>query len=146
MDSSDNPFMLANLNGDNEDNTCEENASERYDCSGFNYDTYGGDNSPSSPKLINKPFLEEINVFFKLNNLFSCIRNDENKEPKRDISISKIIMDNIIYKKLGSTTYHYTNGKSSKAYYTNDYPEIYYNKKLYNNISHWLSSEFSKKI
>ena len=143
MDPYENHFLLANINGDNddnEDNTCEENASECY-----NYDS-----SPNSPTLIkiniNKPWLEEINAFFKLNNLFGCIRNDEKKEPKRDISISKIIMDNIIYKKLGSVTYHHTNGKSSKAYYTNDYPEIYYNKKLYNNISHWLSEEFSKKI
>jgi hypothetical protein len=140
MDPYENHFLLANINHDNEDNICEENASECY-----NYDS-----SPSSPKLIkiniNKPWLEEINAFFKLNNLFDCIRNDEKKEPKRDISISKIIMDNIIYKKLGSVTYHHTNGKSSKAYYTNDYPEIYYNKKLYNNISHWLSEEFSKKI
>jgi hypothetical protein len=106
------------------------------------------DNYPNSPKLIsiNKTVLNEISSFFKLDNLVTSVRSDEKKELKKNISISKIIMDNIIDKKLGSTTYHYAGGKSSKAYYTYDYPEIYYNKKLYNNISHWLKEEYSKKI
>ena len=102
----------------------------------------------NSPKLINinSSIFNEMTSFFKLDNLFRCIRSDEKKEPRKNISISKIIMDNIIDKKLGSTTYHYVGGKSAKAYYTYDYPEIYYNKKLYNNISQWLKEEFSKKI
>ena len=121
---SNNPFLLADE--DDEDD----------------------DDHPNSPKLIsiNKTVLNEISSFFKLDNLVTSVRSDEKKELKKNISISKIIMDNIIDKKLGSTTYHYAGGKSSKAYYTYDYPEIYYNKKLYNNISQWLKEEFSKKI
>jgi hypothetical protein len=124
MEYSNNPFLLADE--DDEDD----------------------DDHPNSPKLIsiNKTVLNEISSFFKLDNLVTSVRSDEKKELKKNISISKIIMDNIIDKKLGSTTYHYAGGKSSKAYYTYDYPEIYYNKKLYNNISQWLKEEFSKKI
>jgi hypothetical protein len=150
MESTNNPFLLAELIEEEEDKNEEthENDQERSHDYGFyhSYDTQ--DNYPNSPKLINinKSIFHEMTSFFKLDNLFSCIRSDEKKEPKQNISISKIIMDNIIDKKLGSTTYHYTNGKSAKAYYTYEYPEIYYNKKLYNNISHWLKEEFSKKI
>jgi len=112
------------------------------------------DRNDNSSKLINininKSCINELNAYFKLNNLFTCIKNDENKKSnkilKQDMSISKIIMNTIIDKKLGSITYHYGNNKSAKAYYTYDYPEIYYNKKLFNNISEWLKKEFFKKI
>jgi hypothetical protein len=126
MEYSNNPFFLAD-----EDDTDEDDE----DC------MKPQDNYPNTSKL-----LSEISSFFKLDNLVTSVRSDEKKELKKNISISKIIMDNIIDKKLGSTTYHYAGGKSSKAYYTYDYPEIYYNKKLYNNISHWLKEEYSKKI
>jgi len=133
MEYSNNPFFLAyEDDADEDDKDCMKPQ----------------DNYPNSPKLINvnKTVLNEITSFFKLDNIFTCVRNDEKKDFKKNISISKIIMDNIIDKKLGSTTYHYAGGKSFKAYYTYDYPEIYYNKKLYNNISEWLKEEFSKKI
>ena len=154
MESSDNPFLLADCIEDDNEHTQEhqhENESN-HDLgyySSYGYDAYSTqDNCMNSPKLINmnKPIFEEIASFFKLYNLFSCIQKDEKKEQKKNISISKIIMDSIIDKRLGSTTYHYARGKSAKAYYTYEYPEIYYNKKLYNNISHWLKEEFSKKI
>ena len=76
-----------------------------------------GDEHPPSPKLINinKSIIDEMTSFFKLDNLFTCIQRDENKEIKKNISISKIIMDNIIDKRLGSVTYHYGNNKSAKA-------------------------------
>ena len=133
MEYSNNPFFLAyEDDADEDDKDCMKPQ----------------DNYPNSPKLINvnKTVLNEITSFFKLDNLFTCVRSDEKKDFKKNISISKIIMDSIINKKLGSTTYHYAGGKSYKAYYTYDYPEIYYNKKLYNNISEWLKEEFSKKI
>jgi len=124
MEYSNNPFLLADEDeGDDDDDMKRQ------------------DNYPNTSKL-----LSEISSFFKLDNLVTSVRSDEKKELKKNISISKIIMDNIIDKKLGSTTYHYAGGKSSRAYYTYDYPEIYYNKKLYNNISHWLKEEYSKKI
>jgi hypothetical protein len=154
MESSDNPFLLADCIEDDNEHTQEhqhENDSN-HDLgyySSYGYDAYSTqDNCTNSPKLINmnKSIFNEMTSFFKLDNLFSCIRSDEKKEPRKNISISKIIMDNIIDKKLGSTTYHYAGGKSAKAYYTYEYPEIYYNKKLYNNISQWLEEEFSKKI
>ena len=110
----------------------------------------GHQEDPSSPKLINininKTIIDEMTSFFKLDNLFTCIRRDENKETKKNISISKMIMDNIVDKKLGSVTYHYGNNKSAKAYHTYDYPEIYYGKKMYNSVAQWLKEEFSKKI
>lgn len=147
MESSNNMFLLADLVEEEEEDghkSVENHGNE----SSFYYSYDTQDNYPNSPKLINinKSILNEMTSFFKLDNLFSCIRSDEKKDPRQNISISKIIMDNIIDKKLGSTTYHYANGKSTKAYYTYEYPEIYYNKKLYNNISHWLKEEFSKKI
>ena len=124
------------------------------------YNDNDKDTNENSPRLVNvsidKSWKDELNAYFKLNNLFTCIKNDENiisnkiynysKKQKQDMSVSKIIMNNIIDKKLGSVTYHYENKKSAKAYYTYDYPELYYNKKLYNNISEWLNEEFSKKI
>jgi hypothetical protein len=155
MESSDNPFLLANLleEDDNEHKQEQQHDNEsNHDLgyySSYDYDAYSSqDNCMNSPKLINinSSIFNEMTSFFKLDNLFRCIRSDEKKEPRKNISISKIIMDNIIDKKLGSTTYHYAGGKSAKAYYTYDYPEIYYNKKLYNNISQWLKEEFSKKI
>lgn len=147
MESTNNPFLLAELIEEEDKNEeIHENDRERSHDHGFYYSYDTQDNSQNSPKLINKSLLNEMTSFFKLDNLFSCIRSDEKKEPKQNISISKIIMDNIIDKKLGSTTYHYSNGKSAKAYYTYEYPEIYYNNKLYNNISQWLKEEFSKKI
>lgn len=108
----------------------------------------GHEEHPASPKLINinNSIIDEMTSLFKLDNLFTCIRRDENKETKKNISISNIIMDNIIDKKLGSVTYHYGNKKSAKAYHTYEYPEIYYGKKMYNNVAHWLKEEFSKKI
>lgn len=123
MEYSNNPFLLVD-----EDDEVDDDMKRQ-------------DNYPNTSKL-----LSEISSFFKLDNLVTSVRSDEKKELKKNISISKIIMDNIIDKKLGSTTYHYAGGKSSKAYYTYDYPEIYYNKKLYNNISDWLKEEYSKKI
>ena len=148
MEYSNNPFLLAGLTEEEED---ENDTIQEHDpsCNPYFYYSYNTqDNYPNSPKLINinKSILTEMTSFFKLDNLFSCIQKDEKKEQKKNISISKIIMDSIIDKRLGSTTYHYARGKSAKAYYTYEYPEIYYNKKLYNNISHWLKEEFSKKI
>jgi hypothetical protein len=155
MESSDNPFLLANLLEEDSNEHKQEQPQDNesnHDLgyySSYGYDAYTTqDNCMNSPKLINinSSIFNEMTSFFKLDNLFRCIRSDEKKEPRKNISISKIIMDNIIDKKLGSTTYHYAGGKSAKAYYTYDYPEIYYNKKLYNNISQWLKEEFSKKI
>ena len=146
MENTNNMFLLAELNEEEEEEDGNKSEYNHGNESGFYYSYDTQDNCPNSPKLINKSILNEMTSFFKLDNLFSCIRSDEKKESRQNISISKIIMDNIIDKKLGSTTYHYANGKSAKAYYTYEYPEIYYNKKLYNNISHWLKEEFSKKI
>jgi hypothetical protein len=70
------------------------------------------------------------------------IRLDDNIRPKHDVTISNTIMNTIINKKLGSITYHYNNTKSKKAYHTYDYPEIYYDKKLYNNTKEWIEKEF----
>jgi hypothetical protein len=118
-----------------------------------NYSYNHEDQSEHSLRLVNvtidKSCKDELNAYFKLNNLFTCIKKDEHRnsnKQKQDMSVSKIIMNNIIYKKLGSVTYYYGNKKSAKAYYTYDYSEIYYNKKLYNNITEWLKQEFSKKI
>jgi len=150
MEYSNNPFLLADTIDENEDIEEEDTGNPHEIIHDYvHYSTYDNqDSHPNSPKLINlnKTVLNEITSFFKLDNLFTCVRSDEKKDFKKNISISKIIMDSIINKKLGSTTYHYPGGKSSKAYYTYDYPEIYYNKKLYNNISDWLKKEFSKKI
>ena len=101
--------------------------------------------SPSSPKLINDNVMDELCSYFKLNNLLNMIRFDENTKPKHDITISNTIMNTIINKKLGTITYHYNNTKSKKAYHTYDYPEIYYNKKLYNNITDWIKEEFKNE-
>jgi hypothetical protein len=141
MEDNINPFLLADYHDDDKDVDNNDNKIE---------DTYSESNN--SPKLINikndNSWIKELNSYFKLDNLFTCIYNDKNKnvKQKKDMSVSKIIMSNIIDKKLGSFTYHYGNKKSEKGYYTYDYPEIYYNKKLYNNISEWLKEEFSKKI
>ena len=126
------PYLLA-YNEDETDSSYETN-----------------DLSISSPRLINininNKLIKEITSFFKIDNLFICVQKDENVDHKKNISISKIIMDTVIDKKLGTITYYYGNRKSSKAYHTYDYPEIYYDKKLYNNVSQWLKEEFSKQI
>jgi hypothetical protein len=102
--------------------------------------------SPPSPKLINDSVMDELCKYFKLSNLLNMIRVDENTKIKHDVTISNTIMDSIIDKKLGSITYHYNNNnsKSKKAYHTYDYPEIYYNKKLYENTTEWIKEEFKK--
>jgi hypothetical protein len=165
MEYSKNLFLLASNDSDDSDSDSPTNETNRTESKNVNnireeihsYSNmfnstyvYNENDNPSSPRLIDiklkKNWLDELNTYFKLNNLFTCIRNDENKKQKQDISISNTIMNNIIDKKLGYTTYHYGNNKSAKAYYTYDYPEIYYNKKLYNNISEWLKEEFSKKV
>ena len=87
-----------------------------------------------------KKNIQEINKYFKLNTLLNLIRNTG--EEKHDISISNGIMNSIIYKKLGTITYHYNGKKSKKAYHTYDYPEIYYNKKLYTNTNDWIKDNF----
>jgi hypothetical protein len=103
--------------------------------------------NPPSPKLINDSVMDELNKYFKLSNLLNMMRMDENTKPKNDITISNTIMDSIIDKKLGSITYHNSNNnlKSKKAYHTYDYPEIYYNKKLYENTTEWIKEEFKNK-
>ena len=100
--------------------------------------------SPPSPKLITDDVMHELCNYFKLNNLLNMIRVDENEKPKHDVTISNTIMDSIIDKKLGSITYHFNNSKSKKAYHTYYYPEIYYNKKLYNKTTEWIKDEFKK--
>jgi hypothetical protein len=101
--------------------------------------------SPPSPKLIKDSVMDELCNYFKLNNLLNMMRFDDNKKPKHDITISNTIMDSIIDKKLGSINYLYNNSKSKKAYHTYDYPEIYYNKKLYENTTEWIKEEFKNK-
>ena len=170
--NKDDTFLLADDSSDNDDDYEDEDGDDNdyrfesiyvYDmrenktinkdeiCNNYSYNHDA--RSEHSPRLvnvtINKSWKDELNAYFKLNNLFTCIKKDENinsTKQKKDMSVSKIIMNNIIDKKLGSVTYYYGNKKSAKAYYTYDYPEIYYNKKLYNNITEWLKQEFSKKI
>ena len=103
--------------------------------------------NPPSPKLINDSVMDELCNYFKLSNLLNMMRIDENTKPKHDITISNTIMDSIIDKKLGSITYHnnVNNSKSKKAYHTYDYPEIFYNKKLYENTTEWIKEEFTNK-
>ena len=144
MDSCDNPFLLADDYYDDDDvnTTLPVNQDNIYVSNNvYNYNT--GENSP---KLINKTWLDELNSYFKLNNLINGIRFDTIQEPKHDISISNVVMNSIINKKLGTVTYHNGNIKSYKAYHTIDYPEIYYNKQIFSNVSEWLKKEFSKKI
>ena len=145
MDSCDNPYLLADDYYGDDDNTTSVNHYNIYGSN--NVYTYNlEENYSNSPKLINKTWLDELNSYFKLNNLINCIRCDTIQEPKHDISISNAIMNSIINKKLGSITYYTGNTKSYKAYHTYDYPEIYYNKKIFSNVSEWLNKEFSKKI
>ena len=96
--------------------------------------------SSNSPKLVDKSWLGELNKYFKLNNLLNCVRNNGNE--KHDISISNGIMNSIIYKKLGSVTYHYNGRQSKKAYHTYEYPEIYYKKQLYSSTTEWIKANF----
>lgn len=102
--------------------------------------SHSNDELPNSPKLVDKSWLNELNKYFKLNNLLNCLRN--NGEEKHDISISNGIMNSIIYKKLGSITYHYNGCQSKKAYHTYEYPEIYYNKQLYSSTTEWIKNNF----
>jgi len=150
--SSDNPYLLADLTDEQEEKEEEDEEEEENQNSDARIDEsfYFHKEDPPSPKLINininKTIIDEITSFFKLDNLFTCIQKDEGKKYKKNISISKIIMDNIIDKRLGSVTYHYGNKKSAKAYHTYDYPEIYYGKKMYTSVTHWLKEEFYKNI
>ena len=145
MDSCDNPYLLADDYYGDDDNTTSVNHYNIYGSN--NVYTYNlEENYSNSPKLINKTWLDELNSYFKLNNLINCIRCDTNQELKHDVSISNTIMNSIINKKLGSITYYTGNTKSYKAYHTYDYPEIYYNKKIFSNVTDWLNKEFSKKI
>jgi len=138
MDSCNNPFLLADDYYDDDTTPVTQDNTYSYN------DLYNiGENSP---KLINKTWLYELNSYFKLNNLINSIRSDLIQEPKHDISISNAVMNSIINKKLGTVTYHSGNTKSYKAYHTIDYPELYYNKQIFSNVSEWLKKEFSKKI
>jgi hypothetical protein len=122
----------------------EYNGSDPGDFSAFCYESsndYGEDNK--SPIKLNDNWLGELSSYFKLNTLLNCLR--EPHEKKHDISISNSVMNSIIDKKLGTITYHYNNKKSMKAYHTYDYPEVYYNRKLYNNCDEWIKHEFLKK-
>jgi hypothetical protein len=130
----DESLQLALALGDNDD-----------DESTYTYDlqtpTSHENHKPSnSPKLIDNSWLNELNKYFKLNSLLNCLRN--NGDEKHDISISNGIMNSIIYKKLGTVTYHYNGTKSKKAYHTYEYPEIYYNKQLYSNANEWIKANF----
>ena len=144
MDSCDNPFLLADDYYDDDDvnTTLPVNQDNIY----VSNNVYNYNSGENSPKLINKTWLDELNSYFKLNNLINGIRFDTIQEPKHDISISNVVMNSIINKKLGTVTYHNGNIKSYKAYHTIDYPEIYYNKQIFSNVSEWLKKEFSKKI
>lgn len=146
MDSCNNPFLLAYEDEGNSDDTTTVAQDNTYDYNNSYTYTYTYNVGENSPKLLNKTWLDELNSYFKLNNLMNCIRCDTNQEPIHDITISKAIMNSIINKKLGSVTYYSGKTKSYKAYHTYDYPEIYYNKKIFSNISEWLTKEFSKKI
>ena len=151
MDYCNNPFLLADddygEDGEKGDDVNASSVSQDNIYGSSNVYTYNmEENYSNSPKLMNKSWLGELNSYFQLNNLINCIRCDTTQEQKHDVSISNAIMNSIINKKLGSVTYHNGNTKSYKAYHTYDYPEIYYNKKLYSNVTEWLNTEFSKKI
>ena len=120
---------------------CDNNDDE----STYTYDlqtprSHENDEPSNSPKLVDNSWLDELNKYFKLNNLLNCLRN--NGDEKHDISISNGIMNSIIYKKLGSVTYHYNGRQSKKAYHTYEYPEIYYKKQLYSSTTEWIKSNF----
>ena len=69
MEDSINPFLLADDDDPDEDTYRESN---------------------NSPKLINikndnyNSWIKELNSYFKLDNLFTCIHNDENVKQKKD--------------------------------------------------------------
>jgi hypothetical protein len=147
MDSCNNPFLLADEYYDDDTNaTPSFNQDNIYGYNNGSNNVYTYNTGENSPKLINKTWLDELNSYFKLNNLINGIRSDTTQEPKHDISISNTVMNSIINKKLGTVTYHNGNTKSYKAYHTIDYPELYYNKQIFSNVSEWLKKEFSKKI
>jgi|LakMenEpi03Aug12_release.lakeMendotaPanAssembly.Ray.scaffolds.fasta_scaffold510187_1 hypothetical protein len=118
---------------------CDDTCSDEF--AAFCYESEDRDNK--SPIKLKDDYLKELSSYFKLNNLLNCFR--EPQDQKHDISISNSIMNCFINKKLGSITYHYDNKTSMKAYHTDEYPEVYYNKKLYKNCNEWIKTEFLKK-
>lgn len=118
---------------------CDDACSTEF--AAFCYESKDDDNK--SPIKLKDDYLHELTSYFKLNNLLNFLR--EPHEQKHDISISNSIMNCFINKKLGSITYHCDNKKSMKAYHTDEYPEVYYNKKLYKNCNEWIKNEFLKK-
>ena len=84
MECSNNPFMLADLTDGNENEETHEKDPGHSNDLGFYYSYDTQDNCPNSPKLINKSILNEMTSFFKLDNLFSCIRSDEKKESRQN--------------------------------------------------------------
>ena len=106
----------------------EYEGSDPSDFSAFCYESSNDYEDNKSPIKLKDNWLEELSSYFKLNKLLNFLREPD--EQKHDISIS---------------TYHYNNTKSFKAYHTYDYPEIYYNRKLYNNCDEWIKNEFLKK-
>lgn len=131
---NDDSLQLALAFGDNNDDESTSTYNLQTPRSHENNELY------NSPKLVDKSWLDELNKYFKLNNLLNCLRN--NGDEKHDISISNGIMNSIIYKKLGSVTYYYNGHQSKKAYHTYEYPEIYYNKQLYSNTTEWIKNNF----
>lgn len=108
----------------------------------YEYESDNGNNDNSPTKFSNS-WIDELSSYFKLSNLLNGMRTVS--EQKHDITISNTIMNSIIDKKLGTVTYHSYNKVSKKAYHTYDYPEIYYNRKLYNNCDEWIKNEFPNK-
>ena len=84
-DSSDDDTSVSdsNVENNNKNNKIQEYNSLK--C----YEMYTYNESDNSPKKINisknnsNSWIEELNAYFKLNNLFTCIRNDENKTQKQ---------------------------------------------------------------
>ena len=112
----------------------------------YEYESDNGNNESDdnkSPTKFSNSWIDELSSYFKLSNLLNGMRTVY--EQKHDITISNTIMNSIIDKKLGTVTYHSYNKISKKAYHTYDYPEIYYNKKLYNNCDEWIKNEFPNK-
>jgi hypothetical protein len=128
-------------------NNCDESYSTEFSAfcsdSDDNDNNNNDNNNNNSPIKLKDTWLHELSSYFKLNNLLNFLR--EPSEQKHDISIPNSIMNCFINKKLGTITYHYDNKKSMKAYHTYDYPEVYCNKKLYNNCDEWIKNEFPKK-
>ena len=137
---------------ENNTNNCDDSGTTEFsafcsesddDNNNNNNDNNNDNNYNNSPIKLKDTWLHELSSYFKLNNLLNFLR--EPHEQKHDISIPNSIMNCFINKKLGTITYHYDNKKSMKAYHTYDYPEVYCNKKLYNNCDEWIKNEFPKK-